>query len=68
MTKTPSAAASHKIGMGVAVGTQQSVGKSDIAMIAFRCLTFQPKENKLIQDPIQVLQFSHQLKTIRYEE
>lgn len=59
MTKTPVAVTSHKVGPEVATGTWQSLVsqlvKQNIVMISFRYLTFQPKENKLIEDPMQVL-------------
>lgn len=41
-------AAGHRIDIEIAANAQQSIAKSDIAMISFRCLTFQPKEHKLI--------------------
>lgn len=59
MTKTPIAAASRQVGPDEAASTWQSfvsqLVKQNIVMISFGCLTFQPKENKLIQDPMQVL-------------
>lgn len=59
MTKIPIAVASHQVGPDVAASTWQSfvsqLVKQNIVMISFGCLTFQPKENKLIQDPMQVL-------------
>ena len=59
MTKTPVSVARHKVGPEVATTTWQSYAsqlvEQNIVTIPFRCLTFQPKENKLIQGPKQVL-------------